>query len=264
LSVSFDRAAGYYDQTRSLPDDLMEVLVTRLVAELPRDGRCLEVGIGTGRIALPLMQRGVDVMGVDISMEMLRRFREKSGSRTPPIAIADATRLPFADATFASAIAAHVLHLIPAWRVALDELQRVLLPGGVVLASRAGGTRSEWQRAVRRHFYVEAGDPSWPPGIDTIELLDEEMRARGCAVREVEDVSSKAPPPSRDCSRRSRRGSGRRAGRSTNRRGAAPSPPRASGRGASSATSTSPGRPRTIPTGARTCCPSDPARPARA
>lgn len=188
MSVSFDRAAAYYDQTRSLPDDLMEVLVTRLVAELPRDGRCLEIGIGTGRIALPVMQRGIDVIGVDISMEMLRRLREKSGSRTPPIAIADATRLPFADGTFAGAIAAHVLHLIPAWRVALDELQRVVRPGGVVLASRAGGTRSEWQRAVRRHFYVEAGDPSWPPGIDTIELLDEEMRSRGAAVREVEDV----------------------------------------------------------------------------
>jgi SAM-dependent methyltransferase len=188
LSVSFDRAAGYYDQTRSLPDELMDVLVARIVAELPPDGRCLEIGVGTGRIALPLMRRGVDVTGVDISMEMLRRLREKSRSGAVKIAIADATRLPFADGNFAGAVAAHVLHLIPGWRMALDELQRVLRPGGVLLASRAGGTRSEWQRAVRRHFYVEAGDPSWPPGIDTIELLDDEMRSRGAAVREVEDV----------------------------------------------------------------------------
>ena len=50
-SISFDRAAGYYDDTRSLPDAEMEVLVSRLVAEIPRDGTCLEIGIGTGRIA---------------------------------------------------------------------------------------------------------------------------------------------------------------------------------------------------------------------
>lgn len=186
-SVSFDRAAGYYDQTRSLPDDQMEILVSRLLAELPSDGICLEIGVGTGRIALPLIQRGLDVVGIDISVEMLRRLRAKS---TAKIALADATRLPFRDGTFAAAISAHVLHLIPEWQTALDELIRVVRPGGHVLASRAGGSQAEWQRAVRRHFFLEAGDPSWPPGIDTIEQLDDAMRSRGAIVREIEDVRS--------------------------------------------------------------------------
>lgn len=186
MSISFDRAAGYYDQTRSLPDALMDQLVSRLVEALPREGTCLEIGIGTGRIALPLIQSGIRVVGVDISAEMLRRLREKAGD--VPVAIADATRLPFADRTFHSAIASHVLHLIPAWKAAVDELARVVVPGGIVLASRSGDTGADWHRAVRRRFFDEAGNPPWPPGIDRIAQLDDEMRARGAAVRKIDDV----------------------------------------------------------------------------
>lgn len=187
-SISFDRAAGYYDDTRSLPDAEMEVLVSRLVAEIPRDGPCLEIGIGTGRIALPLMQRGgVDVVGVDLSPEMLHRFRAKR--RDAKVAIADATRLPFARGTFASAVASHVLHLIPGWVQAVDELIRVVLPGGVLLASKgAEETRTDWQGKIRRRFFDEAGDPPWPPGIASMDQLDEVMRARRAGVRRVEDV----------------------------------------------------------------------------
>jgi len=187
-SISFDRAAGYYDATRSLPDDLMAVLVSRLLAELPRDGLCLEIGIGTGRIALPLARRGVRVVGVDISLEMLRKLVDKAGASSPLVAIADATRLPFADDTFSSAVAAHVLHLIPGWKAAIDEVTRVVVPGGVLLASKGAELRVEWQVKIRRRFFAEAGDPPWPPGIDTMQELDQEMRGRGATVREVEDA----------------------------------------------------------------------------
>jgi ubiquinone/menaquinone biosynthesis C-methylase UbiE len=187
-SVSFDRAAGYYDQTRSLPAELMELLISRLFAEIPPEGRCLEIGIGTGRIALPLTNRGVRVVGVDISGEMLRKLIANAARSAPPVAIADATRLPFRDGTFSSAVAAHVLHLIPAWKTALDELTRVLVPGGVLLASKGAELRVDWQVKVRRRFFAEAGDPPWPPGIATMQELDQEMRGRGAAVRKVEDV----------------------------------------------------------------------------
>ncbi|HKW60365.1 MAG TPA: class I SAM-dependent methyltransferase [Candidatus Dormibacteraeota bacterium] len=187
-SVSFDRAADYYDRTRSLTDEQMEVLVSRLLAELPGSGRCLEIGIGTGRIALPLRARRIRMVGIDISVEMLRKLREKDA--TVPVAIADATRLPFADGTFAAAVAAHVLHLIPGWKTAIDELMRVVVPGGVFLASKGGDLRPEWQARVRSRFFAEAGDPPWPRGIDTMQELDEEMRERGAAVREIRDVRS--------------------------------------------------------------------------
>ena len=184
-SISFDRAAEYYDQTRSLPQALMDQLLSILVAELPQ-GRCLEIGIGTGRIALPLMRKGVDIVGVDISMAMLRKLIAKTGESPQPVAIAEATRLPFADATFSSAIASHVLHLIPDWRSAVDELLRVVRTQGVVLASRGGsGVGEEWARAVRRHFFEAAGSEHRSPGADRIEEVDVYMRERGATVREL-------------------------------------------------------------------------------
>jgi SAM-dependent methyltransferase len=51
-----------------------------VLAELAGDGPALELGIGTGRIALPLAQRGVPVHGIDLSQAMVARLREKPGS----------------------------------------------------------------------------------------------------------------------------------------------------------------------------------------
>jgi ubiquinone/menaquinone biosynthesis C-methylase UbiE len=168
----------------------MARIVEMLAAEIPHEGRCLEIGIGTGRFALPLVRAGLSIVGVDISREMLRRLVINAGGSPPPIAVADATRLPFRDRTFTSAIAAHVLHLIPSWTIAVDELLRVLLPGGVLVASRGGRHTTGWQRMVNRHFFVEAGDPPWPPGVDRIEELDEHLQSRGAAVRARPELSS--------------------------------------------------------------------------
>ena len=147
-SVSFDRAAGYYDRTRSLPDSLMARLIPLLLAEIPQDGRCLEIGIGTGRIALPLAGAGVAMVGIDISREMLRRLIANARRSAPRVLIADATQLPFADDTFSSAVAAHVFHLIPSWEVAVSELLRVVRPGGIILASRGNRSRGTRQRIL--------------------------------------------------------------------------------------------------------------------
>ena len=189
-SISFDRAAGYYDQTRAFPNDVMARLVPMLAAGLPAAEPCLEIGVGTGRIALPLMSEGVRIFGVDISREMLRKLIAKAGTAAPPLVIADATSLPFDAGTFGSAIAAHVLHLIPGWRTVVDEVTRVVRPGGVLIASRGSSSRAEWQHQVRRHFFVEAGDPPWPPGVDRIEDLDEEMSARGATIHTLTELRS--------------------------------------------------------------------------
>src|SRR5262245_60823052 len=50
------------------------------LAELAGDGRVLEFAIGTGRIAVPLAERGVEVVGIDNSEAMLARLREKPGA----------------------------------------------------------------------------------------------------------------------------------------------------------------------------------------
>jgi len=60
-----------------------------LLAELAGDGRALEFGIGTGRIALPLAGRGVPVYGIDLSRAMLARLRAKPGGEAIGVSIGD-------------------------------------------------------------------------------------------------------------------------------------------------------------------------------
>ncbi len=74
-SVSFDRAAEYYDRTRALPPELAARQTEMLAGALAGRSRVLEIGVGTGRIALPLWQSGVPVVGLDLSAPMLHRLR---------------------------------------------------------------------------------------------------------------------------------------------------------------------------------------------
>ena len=59
------------------------------LADLAGTGRALELGIGTGRIALPLAQRGVPVSGIELSKAMVARLRAKPGGAAIAVTIAD-------------------------------------------------------------------------------------------------------------------------------------------------------------------------------
>jgi len=63
--------------------------VVEFLVELARDGRALELGIGTGRIALPLAERGVPVHGIDLSEAMVARLRAKPGADKIDVTIGD-------------------------------------------------------------------------------------------------------------------------------------------------------------------------------
>ena len=162
-SISFDRAADYYDATRALPAEhagsVMDILTTELIG---RD-RCLEIGVGTGRIALPLHDRGIPMVGVDLSQQMLVRLAANAGGHAPfPIAAADATRLPFGDSAYDAVLASHVFHLIPAWRQAAEEAARVLVPGGTLLVDFGGGVDGPWRQhllAAMAKFGIERNRP---------------------------------------------------------------------------------------------------------
>src|SRR5438067_8465897 len=63
--------------------------VVDFLVELAGSGRALELGIGTGRIALPLAQRGVPVHGIDMSKAMVARLRAKPGGEDIAVTIGD-------------------------------------------------------------------------------------------------------------------------------------------------------------------------------
>ena len=85
-----ERAAAFYDE-RSAAMSAPEVVgpVVQTLADLAGDGGALEFGIGTGRIALPLAERGVRVAGIDNSEAMLARLRAKSGAEDIEVAVGD-------------------------------------------------------------------------------------------------------------------------------------------------------------------------------
>jgi SAM-dependent methyltransferase len=82
-----DRMAGVYDDWFGTPDDA-EAAATFL-AELAGPGPALELGIGTGRVAIPLSQRGIGVHGIDASEAMVEKLREKPGGADIPVTVGD-------------------------------------------------------------------------------------------------------------------------------------------------------------------------------
>jgi SAM-dependent methyltransferase len=82
-------AAGY-DHDESPMFDAAEIEATvDVLAELAGTGRALELGIGTGRIALPLSRRGVPVHGIDLSRAMVARLQAKPGGEAIGVTFGD-------------------------------------------------------------------------------------------------------------------------------------------------------------------------------
>ncbi|MBS7696546.1 MULTISPECIES: methyltransferase domain-containing protein [unclassified Chelatococcus] len=102
----------------------------------------LEVGVGTG-LSLGDYPVNARITGVDLSAHMLKRAVEKARknhwSHVKLLAVMDACRLGFADATFDAVVAQFLITLVPHPEAALDEMLRVLRPGGeIVLANHFG------------------------------------------------------------------------------------------------------------------------------
>lgn len=82
-------ASGYDEDAAEMFDPSVVTPVVQTLAELAGRGGALEFGIGTGRIALPLAERGVRVAGIDSSEAMVARLRAKPGGEGIEVAIGD-------------------------------------------------------------------------------------------------------------------------------------------------------------------------------
>lgn len=151
--LSFDRLAALFDDQRGLPPQAVAALHGAF-ADLVDGGMAtlIEPGAGTGRVAIPALAAGLRVTALDISEPMLDALRQRLQD-LPEIAdrceivLGDAVSLPFDDDRFDVGVLAQVLYLIPNWQRALDELVRVVRPGGRVLLLQE---RTEMSTALRR------------------------------------------------------------------------------------------------------------------
>ena len=82
-----DRIAQFYDEWFGLPADTPHAV--EFLASIAGDGPVLELGIGTGRIALPLVERGLEVHGLDASEAMVKQLRRKPGGDRIALFIGD-------------------------------------------------------------------------------------------------------------------------------------------------------------------------------
>lgn len=131
----FGRIVSRYDLLNRLMSLGMDRRWRRLAAAAvaPRDAFVLDVGTGTGDLALALWREGAArVMGVDFSAAMLTAAARKSAARGVEVsyALADALRLPFSDGVFDCVASAFLLRNLEDLRGGLREMARVLRPGG--------------------------------------------------------------------------------------------------------------------------------------
>lgn len=135
------------------PDyDLPGIVISRLTGQ---PGRVLDVGCGNGRYTSRLREAfpGAEVIGVDLAPGILETVPE-------PTVVADVADLPFEDGSADAVLAMHMLYHVPDIPAALDELQRVLAPGGVLFVSTLASDDKEeygpiWQNAAKAALGTE-------------------------------------------------------------------------------------------------------------
>lgn len=119
----------------------------------------LDIGVGTGRAALPLVADGYQLTGIDSSQAMLDETRRLAGDAPIELKVGDLTELPCEDHTFDSAVALNVLVHFPSWQKSLIEWKRVVKPGGRLIfdihsrdhvVAAYGLDRDRWPQALQR------------------------------------------------------------------------------------------------------------------
>jgi ubiquinone/menaquinone biosynthesis C-methylase UbiE len=119
--------------------------------------RVLDVGCGTGAIALLFAEMGHQVTGIDLSERMLAKAREKASAQNLPAEFrtGDAEQLPFDDGSFDVVVNRHLLWTLPHPEIALKEWHRVLKTGGIVLIIE--GVWNDRSFRVRAKRFVSDG-----------------------------------------------------------------------------------------------------------
>jgi SAM-dependent methyltransferase len=186
---SFDSAAASYDAARGFPPGVGEQVAEAAADWIHKRAPVLEVGIGTGRIAKPLLALGLNVTGVDLSRQMMARLRETlpTGQPSPALVQGDAAHLPLSKQSVGAVVSVHVFQLLSDWSNAVSEVRRVLCPGGVFLNGY------EWRppdspgaRIMERWRMIleAAGQPALAAGAREFSDLRAELLQTGAAYEE--------------------------------------------------------------------------------
>jgi ubiquinone/menaquinone biosynthesis C-methylase UbiE len=156
-TTRFDQIAEIYDETRrELDQDSLNGIKGML--EKNQCHSVLEIGVGTGRISFPLFNAGYEVIGVDVSKNMLVRAKMK-GLRS--LFLASGNRLPFKNRTFDASLFAHVLHVVDDPPTVLKEASRVSKTGIFALVRKQSENHANRYSERRERFKKIAEKYGW-------------------------------------------------------------------------------------------------------
>jgi ubiquinone/menaquinone biosynthesis C-methylase UbiE len=189
-----DREVSVYDAKRfGAPGG--QYLNQRQIAEVldlvgPNGCAVLEVGCGTGRFTFEFARAGHRVMAVDYSAAMLEKCRERqtseAGGENVTFREASIFELPFDDASFDAVVCVHVLMHLPDHVRAIDELLRVLKPGGrLVFDIRNARSLNRLAYPLRRVGQRLRGKQPWYVWYSTLEEIRDIAAARGARMVET-------------------------------------------------------------------------------
>jgi len=186
--VDFSANASIYDRRHGA---ILGSEIARQIASASglEPGRSiLDVGAGTGRVALAFAAIGYRMIALDPALPMLSKLRRKAS--VPVLAVAgEGARLPFAAGQFDGAVVARTSYLIADWRQMLREVSTALKPDGPILHEWANGQADEpWvqvREELRRLFQNAGVAVPFHPGARTEADVDSFLAQLGL-VRSAE------------------------------------------------------------------------------
>lgn len=164
---AYSRWAPIYDLIFDLPFHPGRLIAAAAAAQAAgEDGEILVVGVGTG-LELGLMPRNVRITGIDLSAPMLKIARErvakKALGQVKALQIMDAAALDFTDEQFDVVLAPYVMSVVPSPARALDEMWRVLRPGGQMVLMNHFSAERGMRASIEAALEKSAGWLGWHP-----------------------------------------------------------------------------------------------------
>ena len=218
LRRRFDRAAARYDQFAGVQREITLRLLERLDLVQLDPGCVVDLGAGTGDGTAQLGRRypRAHIIAVDFSHAMLRQGRKHGPAGTP--VSADAYRLPFAPGTVDLVFSSSTLQWCMPLAEVLQEIGRVLRPGGLLMFSTYGPDTLHELQAAQRAAGMEGGvnefsdmhpvgdlllEQGYQDPVLDVERLDASYASVRDLVRELKGIGSSRiePPAAQPCTR---------------------------------------------------------------
>jgi phosphatidylethanolamine/phosphatidyl-N-methylethanolamine N-methyltransferase len=172
IRSAYRRWAPFYDNMFGLITNEGRKHAVELINE--REGRVLEVGVGTG-LSLPTYRRELEIVGIDLSPDMLDKARERVATgglrNVTGLHEMDASELQFPDRSFDTVVAMYVMTVVSDPEKVMSELSRVCRPGGEVMLVNHFSAEDGMRGWVERRMAPFADKLGWRPVFDVGRVM---------------------------------------------------------------------------------------------